>query len=196
MLACVYGHVSVVSFHINMKSGGIRCFFMLMVLSTICNERRATIERLINVIHLKKSRIIATVESLVEAGLVEAIGNGANRSFILSAKVYKQKNESVNYVRQTDIDAVRYPELIIKLAKQQNGIITKENAMDLLKITGDQAYSQIKKLLAEGKLVLNQKGKYANYKIKDKTLKVFQFVCLAVNYQMIGLIAVQSQYSM
>ena len=43
----------------------------------------------------------------------------------------------------------------------------KEDVMDLLKITSDQAYSQIKKLMAEGKLVQNQKGKYANYKLKD-----------------------------
>ena len=39
--------------------------------------------------------------------------------------------------------------------------------MDLLKITSDQAYSQIKKLMAKGKLVPNQKGKYANYKLKE-----------------------------
>ena len=139
----------------------------LLILSTIRNERRVTVERLCDVIHLNKIRTNATIENLVEAGLVEAIGNGANRSYILSSKVYKQNNESSKYVRQTDIDAVRYPELIIKLANQQNGIITKEDVMELLKITSDQAYSQIKKLIADGKLIQNQKGKYANYKLKD-----------------------------
>ena len=68
---------------------------------------------------------------------------------------------------QTDNDAVRYPELILKLAKQQDGIITKENVMDLLKISRDQVYSQVKKLMGEGKLVQNQKGKYANCKLKE-----------------------------
>ncbi|MBQ5490506.1 MAG: putative DNA binding domain-containing protein [Treponema sp.] len=139
----------------------------LMILSTIRSERRVNIERLSEVVHINKTRTITTIENLVEAGLVEAIGNGAHRSYILSAKVYKQNNESAKYVRQTDIDAVRYPELILKLANQQDGIITKEDVMNLLKITGGQAYSQIKKLLAEGKLVPNQKGKYANYKLKD-----------------------------
>lgn len=139
----------------------------LMILSTIRSERRVNIERLSEVVHINKTRTITTIESLVEAGLVEAIGNVAHRSYILSAKVYKQNNESAKYVRQTDIDAVRYPELILKLAKQQDGIITKEDVMDLLKLSTDQAYSQIKKLLAEGKLVPNQKGKYANYKLKD-----------------------------
>ena len=44
---------------------------------------------------------------------------------------------------------------------------TKEDVAELLKITEVQAYLQIKKLLAEGKLVPNQKGKYANYKLKN-----------------------------
>ena len=141
-----------------------------IIIELIRNERRVNVDRLSDVVHLNKIRTNAAIENLVEAGLVEAIGNGANRSYILSSKVYKQNNESAKYVRQTDIDAVRYPELIIKLAKQQDGIITKEDVMNLLKITSDQAYSQIKKLIAEDKLVQNQKGKYANYN-KELTFK-------------------------
>ena len=49
-----------------------------MILSTIRNERRITVERLSEVIHLNKIRTNATIESLVEAGLVEAIGNLLN----------------------------------------------------------------------------------------------------------------------
>ena len=72
-----------------------------MILSTIRNERRITVERLSEVIHLNKIRTNATIESLVEAELIEAIGNGAHRSYILSAKVYKQNNESAKYVMWT-----------------------------------------------------------------------------------------------
>lgn len=50
----------------------------LMILSTIRNERRITVERLSEVIHLNKIRTNATIKSLVEAGLVEAIGNLLN----------------------------------------------------------------------------------------------------------------------
>ena len=39
--------------------------------------------------------------------------------------------------------------------------------MDLLKMTSDQAYAQIKKLIADKKLRVNQKGKYANYKLVE-----------------------------
>lgn len=139
----------------------------LMILSLIKNERRVTVESLSEAIHVNKARTTSTIETLVESDLVEAIGNGQNRSYILSSKVYKQNNESAKYVRQTDIDAVRYPELILKLAKQKDGIITKEDVMDLLKMTSDQAYAQIKKLIADKKLRVNQKGKYANYKLVE-----------------------------
>ena len=74
----------------------------LMILSTIRNERRITVERLSEIIYLNKIRTNATIESLVEAGLIEeAFGNGAHRSYILSAKVYKQNNESAKYVMWT-----------------------------------------------------------------------------------------------
>lgn len=43
----------------------------LMILSTIRSERRITVERLSEVIHLNKIRTNATIESLVEAGLKE-----------------------------------------------------------------------------------------------------------------------------
>lgn len=72
-----------------------------MILSTIRNERRITVERLSEVIHLNKIRTNATIESLVESGLVEAIGNGAHRYYILSAKVYEQNNESAKYIMWT-----------------------------------------------------------------------------------------------
>ena len=58
----------------------------LMILSTIRNERRITVERLSEVIHLNKIRTNDTIESLVEAELIEAIGNGAHRSYILGVK--------------------------------------------------------------------------------------------------------------
>ena len=60
---------------------------------------------------------------------------------------------------------IRYPELIIKLAETQEGIINKQDVVDLLKITSNQAYTLIKKLQREGKLELLCGGKYAKYKL-------------------------------
>lgn len=72
---------------------------------------------------------------------------------------------SVQYVRQTDIDSIRYPELVIKLAETQEGIVTKQEVVELLKVTPVQAYAIIKRLQQEGKLELVYGGKYAKYRL-------------------------------
>lgn len=57
----------------------------LMILSTIRNERRITVERLCEVIHLNKIRTNATLESLVEAGLnEESIWKSIKRKVVFS----------------------------------------------------------------------------------------------------------------
>ena len=61
-----------------------------MILSTIRNERRITVERLSEVIHLNKIRTNATIESLVEAGLKEeSIWKSIKRKVVFS---WFQKN--------------------------------------------------------------------------------------------------------
>ena len=138
----------------------------LMILSTIKDERRAGVERIAEVTNIDVNKIRAAMENMLEQGLIEASGKGNHRTFILSKRLYKQNRETIKYVRQTDIDAVRYPELILKLAKTQDGIITKKDVAELLKISDTQAYVLIKSLRKEGKLELLNSGKYTKYKVK------------------------------
>ena len=140
--------------------------YPLMILSALKNERRATVERLAEITNLTEARIRTSIENLVERGLIEEVGNGKNRAYILGAKVYNESDESVAYVRQTGIDKIRYPELILKLAKQQGGFVTKTNASDLLNISERQAYTILTKLVKEGELEKVCNGKYAKYRIK------------------------------
>lgn len=142
--------------------------YPLMILSALKNERRATVERLAEITNLTEARIRTSIENLVERGLIEAVGNGKNRAYILGAKVYHESDESVAYVRQTGIDKVRYPELILKLAKQQGGFVTKTNASNLLNISERQAYTILAKLVKEGELEKVCNGKYAKYRIKER----------------------------
>lgn len=142
--------------------------YPLMILSALKNERRATVERLAEITNLTEARIRTSIENLVERGLIEAVGNGKNRAYILGAKVYHESDETVAYVRQTGIDKVRYPELILKLAKQQGGFVTKTNAIDLLNISERQAYTILAKLVKEGELEKVCNGKYAKYRIKER----------------------------
>lgn len=139
--------------------------YALMILSLLKNERRIDLSSVVNITRLSEGKIRSSIENLIEDGLVEGSGNGKHRTYMLSAKVYKESNQSIQYVRQTGIEKIAYPEMIMKLARTQDGIITKQDVVDLLMITPDQAYSEIKKLVADGKLHKYCGGKYAKYKM-------------------------------
>ena len=69
------------------------------------------------------------------------------------------------YVRQTGIDLIKHEELIIKLAKTQHGIVTRENVVELLGINPSQAYRLLKRLTDSGKLKLIGSGRGAHYEM-------------------------------
>ena len=139
--------------------------YALMILSIIRTEKRVTLSRFENEIGLSQSRVKSAVEMMVESGLVEGHCSGKSRFYTLSQRVYSETNERAKYVRLTDIDSVRWPEMILKFAKSKNGTITKSDVMELLKINAGKAYSEIRKLVQDGKLIQVNKGKYAKYKL-------------------------------
>ena len=134
-----------------------------LVLDALKKQRRLTTSDLASQLHYTDATIRATVESLVEAGLVEAHGSSTARAYMLSARVYSAAGKEVDFVRQSDIDKVRYPELIMKLAKQQGGRVTNKDVMNLLHLGRKQAYRQLKKLEADGQLKLVKLGAYSYY---------------------------------
>ena len=147
------------------RQGKPLSIYTLMILSVMNTERRVTLDRIVDITNLGENKVRSAIEKLIEQGLIEASGRGRERSFILGVKIYRENKETVQYVRQKGIDSIRYPELIIKLAETQEGIINKQDVVDLLKITSNQAYTLIKKLQREGKLELLCGGKYAKYKL-------------------------------
>lgn len=134
----------------------------LLILSALQAQRRSSIHELSQMIHVSEARTKANVEKLLESGLVEAAGSGKSRAYILSAKIYRQQDNSIGYVRQTGIDKVKYEELVLKLAKQQ-GYVTRHNVIELLNISNGQAYRILKKLVDKKRLVLSGKGRSARY---------------------------------
>ena len=93
----------------------------LLVLDALKRQRRLTLADLCSQIHATDSVTRSTVENLVEAGLVEGVGNASGRAYMLSGRVYSRSGKDADFVRQSDIDKIRYPELIMKLAHQQGG---------------------------------------------------------------------------
>ena len=136
--------------------------YALLVLNSLKINHRSTVIEIADEINSDSTRVKVAVESLVEMGLVEAKGTGRGRYYMLSSRVYKKSDNVMGYVRQTDIDKLRYEELIIKLAKEQ-GYVTRGNVAELLNVSLPQAYRIIIKLRDKGLLKLQGSGKYAKY---------------------------------
>ncbi|MCD8018688.1 MAG: AAA family ATPase [Clostridiales bacterium] len=149
------------------RQGKPLSIYALMILFVLNSERRCTVERIVEATNLSEKKVKSALEGMIEQGLIEISGKGKNRTYILEKKIYRNNKETIRCVRQTDVNSIRYPELVMELANAQNGIITKQNVVDLLKVTPSQAYSIIKKLKEEGRLVLLCGGKYSKYKVVE-----------------------------
>jgi len=143
----------------------------LLVLDALKQQRRLTVPDLSLQLHLTYAVTRATVEALVETGLVEARGSSTTRSYILRGKVYARSGRGVDFVRQSDIDKVRFPELIMKLAKQRGGSIATRDVENLLRLHRKQAYRLLVKLVADGNLVPVGRGGGAHYEVTEKGWK-------------------------
>lgn len=135
----------------------------LLVLDVLKRTRRCSLEDLEELTPAPRARLKGTVELLVEAGLVEARGTGRDRIYVLGRDIYTRGGKSKEYVRQTDIEKVRYPELIMKLARQQERVTTSD-VEELLHLPKSAAYYEIQKLTKQGKLMSVKRGPYSFYR--------------------------------
>lgn len=134
----------------------------LLALNLLRHARRMTAAEISKNACIPEVKIRTTLEYLTETGLIEAIGTGRGRAYILSAKSYQ---DPVKYVRQSDIDQLRYPELVIKLAKKKE-YISRKDVIELLHISPPQAYRLLKKMVDDNKLIREGHTSAAQYCVK------------------------------
>mgnify|MGYP002423783228 FL=1 len=124
----------------------------LFVLNVLKRERRMSLAEIVQSINIPEAKIRGTLERLTEAGIIEAVGSGRGRVYILDAKAY---HDPAQYVRQRGIDQLRHQELVVSLAKKQKKI-TRRDVIELLRVTPPQAYRILNKLVQEG--ILEREG--------------------------------------
>jgi ATP-dependent DNA helicase RecG len=134
----------------------------LIVLSRLRQERRLTTADLVQSTQKSETATRATLEKLVEAGLVEAQGTGRGRTYMLSAKVYKKTGQKAAYVRQAGFDTIQQEQMVVKFI-ETHGSIKRADVVDLCKIGPFQATRLFKRLSREGKIEPRGKGKGAFY---------------------------------
>ena len=85
---------------------------------------------------------------------------------MLSSKAYGT-DKAAAYVRQKGIDEIRYPELVLELARKQ-GEVRRADVVTLLHISAPKAYRLLRRLQEEGKLALHGKGAGAYYTVREE----------------------------
>lgn len=138
--------------------------YALLVLNTLKQLHQATLRELAEALKREESRLKVVVETLVESGLVEAIGNGRGRNYMLSPKAYGEKNTAA-YIRQKGIDELRYEELVLELVKKQK-TIKRADVIELLHVSPAKAFRILQRLSKNEKLILHGRGMKAHYTLR------------------------------
>ena len=138
----------------------------LLVLNILKDIPRSDAHQISEAVKLPEMIVRTVLEKSIESGLIEAYGSGRGRSYSLSHAIYTDRQKSIGYVRQADIDESRYMELILSLAKKTD-FIARADVVELLHVSEDKAYQLLKKLVKRGNLIPVNKGRYAKYKLAD-----------------------------
>ena len=139
----------------------------LLVLNTLKDLPKSTVSQIAEAINISEIAIKAILDNYIGAGIVEGFGNGKNKTYILSPKVYRTQAATIGYVRQVDIDETRYPELIINLAKNTD-FLSRADVVQLLHVSPSKAYNLLKKLVEQGTLERVNEGHYSKYRYVGK----------------------------
>ncbi|MDO8332227.1 MAG: ATP-binding protein [Fluviicoccus sp.] len=137
------------------RRGSVLPIDSLIILATLREQRRANTEQLAEWLQKDSSRISASVEPLVESGLLQAHGTGRGRSYTLSVALYRLLGQRAEYTRQAGFDRLQHEQLIRNFIKQ-NKRITRQDVMDLCHLGPDQAYKTLKRLCDQG--VIEKQG--------------------------------------
>jgi ATP-dependent DNA helicase RecG len=124
----------------------------LIILSRLCQERRLTTIDLAVSTQKPEPATRATLEKLVEAGMIEARGSGRGRSYMLSAKVYKKTGQKAAYVRQAGFDPIQQEQMVLTYI-DKHGSMKRAEVIELCRLTKDQAYKLLKRLESGGHVV-------------------------------------------
>lgn len=120
----------------------------LLALVALREERRVTTAEVARRMQRDDAAAKAVLEELVEAGIVEAHGQGRGRSYTLSAKTYRHLGLKAEYVRQVGFDAEQHEQMVRKFVRS-HGSIRAADAMNLCNLKRDQA-SRLLRALARG----------------------------------------------
>lgn len=158
-------HVRVVEQE-NRQNGVALPIDSLIALAALRDQKRLAADELARHIHRDATQARRTLEQLVEAGLVQPHGNTRNRSYTLSAEVYRATGKPVAYTRQAGFSSLQHEQLVLSHVRH-HGRIRRAEVMDLCHLSVDQAAKLLKRLTAQGKLEKHGRLRGSFYTLKE-----------------------------
>ncbi|MDG4560913.1 MAG: ATP-binding protein [Candidatus Competibacter sp.] len=139
----------------------------LIALAVLRGFKRITSEELAR--HLQKDTDQAkrTLEALHEAGLVQAHGATKARSYTLSAGLYQAMGDKAAYTRQLGFSALQNEQMVLNYIRQ-HGQIKRAEVMELCRLSEDQAWKLLKRLMDNGKVRKHGERRGAYYTLIDE----------------------------
>ncbi|WP_419865393.1 RNA-binding domain-containing protein [Candidatus Poriferisodalis sp.] len=134
----------------------------LITLHEVRAERRITTERAAELFQVDHASARATLNSLVERGLLESRGERKARTYHMAAALYRQLGEPAQYVRTKGFDEIQQREMIHTFV-ERHGSISRREASELCQLSPAQAGRLLRRLRDDGVLAMVGERRGARY---------------------------------
>lgn len=138
----------------------------LIALATLRELKRLSADALAERIQRDATSAKRTLEALTEAGMVEAHGATRARSYTLSASLYQAAGNKAAYTRQAGFSPIQHEQMVLSYV-QQHGQIKRAEVMELCRLTEDQAWQLLKRLVLAEKLVKHGERRWSFYTLPE-----------------------------
>lgn len=123
----------------------------LLILNALWRDRQLTTEDAARLTQKPEGEVRATLNRLVEIGLVERRGERKGRTWHLTAATYRRLGESAAYIRQRSFETIQQEQMVLQYVCT-HGQITRGEVAELCRLSPMQAYRLLKKLEKDGKI--------------------------------------------
>lgn len=137
----------------------------LIALAALRELKRLTTEELAVHIQRDPAQAKRTLETLLEAGLVQAHGATKGRTYTLAPGVYQADGDKAAYTRQAGFAALQHEQLVLSYI-QQHQAIRRAEVMELCRLSEGQAKELLKRMKAAGQLQLEGAGRGSMYRLQ------------------------------
>ena len=134
----------------------------LMILNYLERERHIDLATAARLTQRGDAETRATLEELVEAGLVEPRGEKKGRTYHLSAAVYRRMGKPEAYVRARGFEPIQQEQMVLQYV-DSHGRISRRETADLCRTSPYQATRLLNRLVASGQLGRRGQGRTTYY---------------------------------